>query len=137
MKFLFIGFLFFQSAWALAATVVGSVEYQKSWKHMKKVRQCQMCHVGKSKNQWRLLTGEVIDSSRTPELCAQCHGTVMRKWESGTHGKKTGTWQKNGEKLFCIKCHNPHSPKFPHMKADPAPPRPKLGIKKESEDGRE
>ena len=74
-----------------------------------------------------MLTGDKALSK--PELCGQCHGIVKRNWDRGMHGKQVGGW-KNSSRMECVRCHNPHDPKFKKMKAQRAPARPKLGIEK-------
>lgn len=99
--------------------------------HMKKTQDCKLCHNLSNMSELKLLTGEIIPSSSSPLLCGQCHGLVKRDWDHGVHGKRTKSWSKQGERLACSQCHESHAPKFPQMKADPAPLRPKLGIEKE------
>jgi uncharacterized CHY-type Zn-finger protein len=58
------------------------------------------------------------------DYCGQCHGDKYRDWEAGIHGKRTGFW--NGEKEYwvCIRCHDPHNPKFKKRVPKPRPLRP-------------
>lgn len=58
------------------------------------------------------------------DYCGQCHGDKYRDWEAGIHGKRTGFW--NGEKEYwvCIRCHDPHNPKFKKRVPRPRPLRP-------------
>jgi hypothetical protein len=59
------------------------------------------------------------------DYCGQCHATIYRDWKAGIHGKRTGRW--NGEKEYriCLKCHNPHSPKFRQLEPEPPPLKPR------------
>ncbi|MBV2168266.1 MAG: hypothetical protein KUL82_06120, partial [Bdellovibrio sp.] len=104
-------------------------------KHFPKSRTCSSCHVPSDVTKLRLLTGETLRYSQSPTLCGQCHGLVKRDWDHAIHGKKMGSWTKSGEPQLCVQCHDPHAPKFPVMKALPAPQQPQLGIKKEESHG--
>ncbi len=106
-----------------------------SSKHFPKSGTCSSCHLPGQVTKLRLLTGEPISYPQSPILCGQCHGLVKRDWDHGIHGKKMGSWTKSGEPLLCVQCHDPHTPKFPLMKALPAPRQPQLGIKKEESYG--
>lgn len=91
---------------------------------------CKKCHIQNSSKSLIMLTGDTVNVEQTPELCGQCHGIMKRNWDSSTHGKRVNSWTKNGEKLICTKCHDPHKPKFPKFVAKPPPKRPKFGIPK-------
>lgn len=83
---------------------------------------CLNCHDSGNRELLTLRDGTTIPYSRTPLLCAQCHGTVYRDWERGTHGKTLGSWRTGTDeqrRLTCNQCHNPHSPRY-----DPYPPLP-------------
>jgi nitrate/TMAO reductase-like tetraheme cytochrome c subunit len=80
---------------------------------------CIKCHTNNNTKNLELLTGEAIPRERVTEQCAQCHGVLAKNWKTGAHGKKEKSWTKDGIRLECISCHNPHTPKFPIMKADP------------------
>ena len=75
----------------------------------------------KNRDMLHSASGKLIDFSESYKLCGQCHGPKLRDWKAGIHGRRTGQW--NGEKqyLLCAHCHNPHSPKFPQLKPEPAP----------------
>jgi len=66
----------------------------------------------------------LIDFNESYKLCGQCHGPKLRDWEAGIHGRRTGQWNGEKEYLLCAHCHDPHSPKFPPMKPEPAPIKP-------------
>ena len=93
-------------------------------KHDEENRWCMACHDDKNRDMLHSASGKLIDFSESYKLCGQCHGPKLRDWEAGIHGRRTGQW--NGEKqyLLCAHCHNPHSPKFPHIKPEPAPIKP-------------
>ena len=59
------------------------------------------------------------------DYCGQCHGTIYRDWRAGIHGKRTGYWNGKKEYRICLKCHNPHDPKFKKLKPEPPPLRPR------------
>jgi len=99
--------------------------------HFPEAEKCQHCHVSLHEiTNLRLLTGDKTNS--IPELCGQCHGVVKRNWDAGVHGKQVGGWKNPKPALVCIKCHEPHHPKFAEMKAKKAPRRPNLGIRKDA-----
>lgn len=105
---------------------------------------CINCHDAGDMQRLTLRDGTSVPFSDTPRLCAQCHGTVYRDWQRGTHGKTLGSWVTDSpdqHRLNCNQCHDPHSPKYdpyvplpgpntlrmrsgPH--ADAAPVRPHL-----------
>ena len=84
-------------------------------------RWCLDCHDAENRDKLHLASGELVDFEESYKLCGQCHGTILRDWKQGVHGKRTGFW--NGEKdyLLCASCHDPHSPKFKKMKPMPTP----------------
>ncbi|MFC2168384.1 hypothetical protein ACFLRW_05305 [Acidobacteriota bacterium] len=93
-------------------------------KHDEENRWCMDCHDAENRDMLHSASGKLIDFNESYKLCGQCHGPKLRDWEAGIHGRRTGQW--NGEKqyLLCAHCHNPHSPKFPHLKPEPAPVKP-------------
>ncbi len=92
---------------------------------------CLSCHDAKDRSQLRLISGKTVGFSNMVELCAQCHGMVVRDWKAGVHGKRIGFW--NGEKkvLSCNECHDSHDPKFKAIKPW-APPRNRFSSKSDS-----
>jgi len=116
------------------------LKWDKS-KHWKRGITCTKCHGGNSaaqvladakkegtgfkhiKEAMTTLTGARAKEVAF-EYCGQCHGEKYREWEAGIHGKRLGNW--NGEKQMwvCVKCHNPHNPKFRKIKPKPAPVKP-------------
>ena len=96
--------------------------------HDEKNRWCLDCHDAGNRDRLHTASGQPIDFNESYKLCGQCHGPKLRDWEAGIHGRRTGDWNGQKEYLLCAHCHNPHTPRFPHMKPEPAPKRP--GIKK-------
>ncbi len=74
--------------------------------------------------------GTRIGFNYAPRLCAQCHGTVFRDWERGTHGKTMGSWDADDprrHRLACNDCHDPHSPAYPKFAPLPGPNTLRMG----------
>lgn len=91
------------------------------FKHAEEQQWCFNCHDG---DKLRLASGELIDYDKSYNLCGQCHGTIIRDWKAGIHGKRTGMW--DGEKLYrlCVTCHDPHQPRFKLLEPKQPPMRP-------------
>lgn len=85
---------------------------------------CFDCHNPDDRDRLRLANGRLVAFEESYILCGQCHGTILREWKAGLHGKRTGYW--NGEKqyLLCVHCHWPHDPPFKPIKPMPPPVRP-------------
>jgi len=85
---------------------------------------CFDCHNPDNRDKLRLANGKLISFEESYNLCGQCHGTILREWKAGLHGKRTGMW--NGEKQYrlCVHCHWPHEPRFKQLKPLPPPVRP-------------
>jgi hypothetical protein len=85
---------------------------------------CFDCHNPDNRDKLRLANGKLISFEESYNLCGQCHGTILREWKAGLHGKRTGMW--NGEKQYrlCVHCHWPHEPRFKQLKPLPPPARP-------------
>ena len=104
--------------------------------HMKDSRSCKICHNTPDYRDLILQTGRKVSRDEIPVLCGQCHGLVYRDWTRGVHGKVSGTWKTGlGEKWVCLKCHDPHSPKFKLMRAVAPPKSPKRRIPKGESSG--
>lgn len=91
---------------------------------------CLNCHDGDDRDKLVLHDGTTVSFADTPRLCSQCHGTVYRDWQLGTHGKTLGSWDAKNEKhrrLTCNECHEPHSPAYKPMKPLPAPTTLRMG----------
>lgn len=92
-------------------------------KHMPEGNNCILCHEARNPKQLFLRDGSKIDVAHVDELCGQCHGIKLRRWKDGRHGKVVTSWKPElRERVTCIKCHDPHAPKFPKFEAK-APPR--------------
>ena len=85
---------------------------------------CFDCHNPSNRVMLRLANGRLVPFDESYNLCGQCHGTILREWKAGLHGKRTGMW--NGEKQYrlCVHCHWPHDPRFKPLKPLPPPVRP-------------
>lgn len=92
---------------------------------------CVNCHDANDRERLTLRDGTTIPYAEAPLLCAQCHGTVYRDWQAGTHGKTLGSW-KVGEpaqrRLQCNECHDPHSPRYPGYVPLPGPQTLRMGV---------
>jgi hypothetical protein len=93
-------------------------------KHDEENRWCIACHDANNRDMLHSASGELIDFKESYKLCGQCHGPKLRDWKEGIHGRRTGEWNGRKEYLLCAHCHDPHSPKFPKMKSEPAPQKP-------------
>lgn len=85
---------------------------------------CLNCHHPTNRNAYVDHDGSEIPSDQPARLCAKCHGPIYNDWLVGAHGKIRGAWNpqdENADRLLCIQCHDPHSPKFPALKPMPGP----------------
>lgn len=85
---------------------------------------CFNCHNRKQPADFADFDDAPIKLAQVQMLCAKCHGTTFRDWNNGSHGRRSGSWDKakGGPKpTVCIACHEPHWPRFKPMKAAPAP----------------
>ncbi len=86
---------------------------------------CYDCHDVADRDSLRLASGTTVPFAESYRLCGQCHGTRLRDWRVGLHGKRVGRWDGDHQYLLCVHCHNdPHNPGFPKMEPYAAPPRP-------------
>ncbi|MCP3915772.1 MAG: hypothetical protein GY711_09470 [bacterium] len=98
---------------------------------------CYNCHSRTDRDKLILHDETLIGFADTPQLCAQCHGTVYRDWERGTHGRTTGSWDRASgkqERLLCISCHDPHRPRFDAIEPLPGPNTWRMGEQDGAED---
>lgn len=100
------------------------------FQHLKNEKNCLLCHSEKNTDKLIMLDAQVISFKESPQLCGQCHGPIFYDWKAGIHGKYFGKGTDQEKKFLCVECHNPHTPKFKSMRAEPAPVRPKLGREK-------
>lgn len=101
---------------------------------------CVNCHDPSDRERLTLRDAETVAFSEAPQLCAQCHGTVFRDWERGTHGKTLGSWVKSAaehSRLACNECHDPHAPKYPKLAPLPGPSTLRMGAQPGEVDHRE
>jgi Fe-S-cluster-containing dehydrogenase component len=87
-------------------------------------RWCLDCHDAVNRDKLHLADGRLLDFTESHRLCGQCHGTKLRDWKIGLHGKRTGQWAGAKQYLLCVHCHDAHSPKFKPLKPKPPPVRP-------------
>lgn len=91
---------------------------------------CVNCHDTGDRERLTLRDGSTVPFVDSPTLCAQCHGTLFRDWQAGTHGKTLGSWRTGSaeqRRLHCVECHDPHSPKYPAYEPLPAPNTLRMG----------
>ena len=84
---------------------------------------CFNCHNDSNLKVLQPRDGRNLTFEESTQLCGSCHGPTLRDWESGSHGRTSGYWDRSKGpyvKQDCVNCHDPHSPKFPGRK--PAPP---------------
>jgi hypothetical protein len=81
------------------------------------------CHDTKNRNKLHLADGRLIGFEESYRLCGQCHGTHLRDWKAGDHGKRTGSWSGTKQYLLCAHCHDPHSPRIKPIAPMPPPLR--------------
>jgi len=103
-----------------------------TFKHMREVVQCYMCHDSENLDKLHLITGESVSFDDSHDLCGQCHSEKKRDWDIGAHGKYVGGWRGVRYKFTCVDCHDAHKPGMGQMKAVPPPPFPRFGIPKEA-----
>lgn len=92
--------------------------------HDEEHRWCLDCHNPDDRDRLRLANGDLVSFEESYKLCGQCHGTHLRDWKAGVHGKRTGNWNGARQYLLCAHCHNPHSPRFRPIEPMPPPERP-------------
>jgi hypothetical protein len=85
---------------------------------------CFNCHNEENLTLLKARQGEELKMEDSTRLCGSCHGPSLRDWNSGSHGRISGYWDRSrGEfkKLDCVNCHDPHSPSFPSRAPAPGP----------------
>lgn len=92
--------------------------------HAEDQRGCLDCHDADDRDVLRLANGTKVTFEESFKLCGQCHGTQLRDWKIGLHGRRTGSWNGRREYRLCVHCHWPHAPKFQPMAPAPRPARP-------------
>lgn len=87
---------------------------------------CYNCHDDANLEMLKLRDGRQLKIQDSGLLCGSCHGTTLRDWEAGIHGRTTGFWNRTAgvsTRDDCTSCHDPHAPAFPPLKPGPAPAR--------------
>jgi hypothetical protein len=92
--------------------------------HDEENRWCLDCHDADNRDVLHLASGRPVPFTESYRLCGQCHGTKLRDWRAGAHGRRTGSWSGQKNYLLCANCHNPHSPHFKPLVPMPPPVRP-------------
>jgi uncharacterized CHY-type Zn-finger protein len=85
---------------------------------------CYNCHDEHNLLVLQTRDGRELKLEESPPLCGSCHGPTYRDWEAGAHGRTFGEWRTDSHdpnRLICVDCHNPHSPKIPSRKPAPGP----------------
>lgn len=91
---------------------------------------CFNCHDRKNRERLAMRDGTLLTFEQVPSLCSQCHGTVYRDWQAGTHGKTMGSWDASTgmqRRLSCNECHDPHSPAYKPIAPLPGPNTLRMG----------
>lgn len=99
---------------------------------------CYNCHAREQRDLLVLHDGSTLGYGAVENLCAQCHGTVFRDWQGGTHGRTSGHWDRAaGEsvRLSCTQCHDPHAPAYPRFVPLPGPNTLRMGRRVSGETG--
>ena len=82
---------------------------------------CLDCHSRDNHDVLTLIDGSEVGLNESHLLCGQCHGPFLRDWRHGVHGQRTGSWRDAKDTWPCVRCHNPHDPKFKPIKPEPPP----------------
>jgi len=87
---------------------------------------CLTCHKADDRDKFTLFEGKTAEFDNPAALCGKCHGQIYNDWKDGIHGKRTGSWETEGEKnvFQCTKCHNPHDPNFKPIVPEAPPDKP-------------
>ena len=85
---------------------------------------CYDCHSQGNRDMLQTAGDRLIPFEQSYELCGQCHGSRLKDWKLGIHGRRTGCWNGEREYLVCVHCHDPHAPKFKPLKPKPPPVHP-------------
>lgn len=85
---------------------------------------CYDCHSPTHRDKLQFAGDRLIGFEQSYELCGQCHGSRLKDWRAGIHGRRTGCWNGEREYLVCVQCHDPHAPAFKPMAPKPPPKKP-------------
>lgn len=87
---------------------------------------CFNCHNERDRETFYIRDGRKLAFDQSSLLCGSCHGPTFADWEAGAHGRTSGYWDRTrgpAQRLDCVNCHDPHSPKIPTREPLPAPQR--------------
>lgn len=85
---------------------------------------CYNCHNEANLVTLQVRDGRALPFDQSPPLCGSCHGPSFRDWEAGAHGRTNGHWDVTKgptQRLACVNCHDPHSPRIPTRAPAPGP----------------
>jgi hypothetical protein len=85
---------------------------------------CFNCHNAANLLTFSIRDGHEVPLAESTHLCGSCHGPSYRDWEAGAHGRTSGYWDRSLgpiQRLDCVNCHDPHSPRIPARTPAPAP----------------
>ncbi len=97
---------------------------------------CLSCHLKGDRNRLSLQGDESVPYAESDQLCGKCHGPAWRDWRDGSHGRTTGSWNKEDprhRRLTCTECHDPHRPAYPKYTPLPGPRTLRMGEPTEHE----
>ncbi|OGQ17257.1 MAG: hypothetical protein A3B70_06725 [Deltaproteobacteria bacterium RIFCSPHIGHO2_02_FULL_40_11] len=98
----------------------------KNLKHGDQKISCNNCHDINNHNYLRSSKAYPASFHNSSPVCAQCHTERYNDWKKGSHGHRSGGWNKKKTTWHCIDCHNPHDVSFKKMKALSPPNKPHL-----------
>jgi len=82
---------------------------------------CLHCHDSEDRDVLHLTNGARVQFEDSWQLCTQCHGEKLADWRAGVHGKRTGHWRGTAEYWPCVRCHDPHAPRYRSLEPKPPP----------------
>lgn len=85
---------------------------------------CFACHDASERDALHFADGRRLPTSRSIELCGQCHGPQKRDYDHHSHGGLEGYWDPTlGPQVrnHCIVCHDPHAPAYLPVMPAPGP----------------
>jgi hypothetical protein len=85
---------------------------------------CFNCHARSDLERLETRDGKLLKLEESTLLCGSCHGTTLRDWEIGLHGRTSGYWDRTLGPISrqdCTSCHDPHAPGFTSIRPAPGP----------------
>ena len=85
---------------------------------------CYNCHHEQNLLTLQVRDGRELKFEQSTLLCGSCHGPTFRDWDAGAHGRTNGFWDTTKgapQRLACVNCHDPHTPKIPTREPAPGP----------------